>query len=653
MGTVYRARDPALDRLVALKTISPAMLAEKESLLRFQREARAAARLQHPSIVTIYELGEEADGTFYIAMELLSGVDLHEAMVPAERLTREQKLQIVSEVCEGLDYAHKRGVVHRDVKPANIRVLERGGVKILDFGIARLGDSNLTQTGIVLGTPSYLAPELIVGGRVDHRADMWAVGVVLYELVTGQRPFQGPTFASLAYKIVHEPLPAIDATRLGLPPAIGDTLARALDKDPAKRFRDMAEMAAQIESARGRVPASDATLSAEAREAACRRHLGEARQFLAQNKLELALEMARRARALEPSRSDIVALLDEIDLRLRDSVRAPAPTLDLPLVPLTPSRPLVRPRSAAAFRELGTFGEPPATQAACLSPVRDLLATAGADGAVRLWDLPSRTRESTLRTEAHLRNGHDARALCVAFSADGTLLASGHVDGAVHLWDLTREEEVRVRLRHEALVGAVAFSPDGTTLASGGMDSNLKLWNLAAARAGDPRREMHRQPSGVSALAYAAGGSQILTGHPNRVLRLIDAATARLVATLRGPDAQVSAFCLAPDGRSMAVASHDRTIRVFDMETRAPLAVLGGFKRPVTGLCFFPEGELLATVCLDNAVQIWNLQQSATVATLWGRQEESLVGVALFGEADHLAVALADGRIRLWGPADR
>jgi WD40 repeat protein len=113
----------------------------------------------------------------------------------------------------------------------------------------------------------------------------------------------------------------------------------------------------------------------------------------------------------------------------------------------------------------------------------------------------------------------------------------------------------------------------------------------------------------------------------------------------------VSAFCMAPDGRSMAVASHDRTIRVFDMETRAPLAVLAGFRRPVTGMCFFPEGELLATVCLDNAVQIWNLQQATTVATLWGRQEESLVGVALFGDTDHLAAAMADGRIRLWGPA--
>ena len=198
MGTVYRARDPVLDRPVALKTISAELAANPEFLGRFHREARAAARLTHPNIVTIYELGD-VSGTPYIAMELLEGLDLVEAMSPADRLPVDDKLRIMVEVCRGLDYAHKRGVIHRDVKPANVRLLADGTVKLLDFGIARLGESTLTQTGILLGTPSYLAPEVVSGGRVDLRADMWAVGIILYELLSGQRPFQAPTFVGLVY----------------------------------------------------------------------------------------------------------------------------------------------------------------------------------------------------------------------------------------------------------------------------------------------------------------------------------------------------------------------------------------------------------------------------------------------------------------------
>ena len=192
MGTVYRARDPILDRPVALKTISAELAANPEFLGRFQREARAAARLTHPNIVTVYELGDVA-GVPFIAMELLEGLDLVEAMSPPGRLPLDEKLRIMVEVCRGLDYAHKRGVIHRDVKPANVRLLASGAVKLVDFGIARLGESTLTQTGILLGTPSYLAPEVVAGGRVDHRADMWAVGVILYELLSGERPFTATT----------------------------------------------------------------------------------------------------------------------------------------------------------------------------------------------------------------------------------------------------------------------------------------------------------------------------------------------------------------------------------------------------------------------------------------------------------------------------
>jgi hypothetical protein len=672
MGTVYRARDPVLDREVALKTVAPALLARKDTLQRFQREARAAARLQHPNVVVIYELGEH-EGTLFIAMELLEGMDLAQALSQAGRFSLADRVRMLVDVCRGLDYAHKRGVVHRDVKPANVRVLRDGSVKIVDFGIARVADSTMTQTGLVLGTPSYIAPEILEGGRVDHRADMWAVGVILYEMLAGRRPYEAPTIASLVYRIVHEPPPPLDAARLGLPEGLVAVARRCLARDPGQRFQDLAEMALALEQATGLSSGAEAPLPAIARRRACEKNLDEARRLFSEDALEAALEAARRAQSLDASRPEVVALVEQIEERLQEAptlakaappVAAPAPPETVAGPPAAPlpaaetARPMPTPvltelrlRGASVFRELATFGEPPASQASRLSPVGDLFATAGTDGSIRVWDLHSRTRVKVLRTEMHLRSGHDAKATTLAYAPDGRLLASGHVDGAVHLWDVDRAEEAPVRLRHEQMVCALDFSPDGAVLASGGMDSTLKLWDVGAALAGEARRELHRQPSPVTALTYGGGGSWIATGHTNRVLRVHDAATGRLLATLRGPEALVNVLCPAPDGRRLAAASHDRRIRFFDVATREQLFFVEGHRRLTTSLTFFSEGTHFATVGLDNAVHLWDLGTLEMVAALWGRAEESFLGVALYGAGDHIAVALADGRIRVWGPA--
>ena len=662
MGTVYRALDPILDRQVALKTVAPGLISSPETRERFHREARAAARLQHPNIVTIYELGE-VEGILFIAMELLDGRDLSQVMTDPKGIPLERKLRIMIEVCRGLDFAHKRGVVHRDVKPANIRILNDESVKLVDFGIARLVDTtNMTQTGIVLGTPSYIAPEMLVDGKSDHRGDMWAVGVILYEILAGRRPYDGATIAGLVYRIVHEPLPPLPAS-LGLPPELTATVSRALAKDPNARYKDLAEMAHALQQVLG--GSGDAPLAPEVRLREYEQNFAEARLLLTENDLEGALEAARRAQALEPSRTSIVDLVGAIEGQLRDSptLRRAAPQGRVPATtpgpdtatrekPLpTPVLTTLRLRGASVFRDLATFGEPPATQTASLSPVRDLLATSGSDGALRIWDLHSRTRVKVLRSKMHLRTGHDAMALCLAWSPDGSMLASGHVDGSVHLWDLESGQEIAVTLRHDALVGAADFSPDGRTLATGAMDSTLKLWNVEAAVAGEARREMLRQPSGITALRYAGEGTWLVTGHANRVLRIHDARTTRLVGTLRGPEGPISLICPAPDGRKLAVVSQDRTIRVFDIVSRSELVVMEGHRKPAAGLTFFADGTHLATVALDNAVQLWDLDSASSLAALWGPSDESFAGVALFGGGDHIAVALADGRIRLWGPA--
>jgi eukaryotic-like serine/threonine-protein kinase len=665
MGKVYRARDPNLDRVVALKTVAPGLLATKDARVRFEREARAAAKLQHPNIVTIYELGE-VEGILFIAMELIEGLDLGQVMVPTDRFSVEQKVRMVADVSRGLDFAHKQGVVHRDVKPANVRVGRDGVVKILDFGIARLIDSDMTQAGTLLGTPSYMSPEVLRGARVDHRADMWATGVILYEILSGRRPFEAKTITSLVYKIVHEPLPPLDYRQLGMPEPLVGAAMKALSKDPSGRFDDMAEMARILLLAIGDAPPVEPLLDPAVRKRAFERNFEEAQRLLSENDLSGALEAARRAQSLDPSRTGIIALVGAIEEQLRAAVTVKRPPRLGPDEPTRVAEPPgsrtdavrdtrstltdLRTRGAAVFRELATFGEPPATQTVALSPVKDLLAVAGADGAIRLWDLHTRAKAATLRTGMHQRTGHDALALSLAFSPDGGLLASGHVDGNVHLWDLATAEEVPVRLRHEGVVGGLAFSPDGSTLASGSMDSNLRLWDVGTALAGEARRELHRQPAGVTAVTYAAGGDWILTGHSSRILRLLDARTGRLVASMRGPEAQVSLLCLSPDGRHVAVAGHDRVIRLFDLATRGQTAAFPPLRRTCTALSFLSDGSHLASVSQENSVQLWDLESGTPRAALWGQAGESFVGIALLASGDHLVVALADGRIRVWGP---
>jgi serine/threonine-protein kinase len=249
MGILYRARDTLRHREVALKVMTAEALQEPEARARFEHEAQLALRVQHRNIVRVFEAGADGDVPF-IAMEFLRGQTLADRMAAAEPLELAATLDIVIQVCDGLQCLHEQGIVHRDVKPANIWLLEDGGVKLLDLGIAKREGVNLTQLGSVVGSTSYMSPEQLAGGAVDGRADVFSAAVVLYELLSGEKPFHADSITAVMMKVLHEPAPDIRTLVPGIPPALAQAIDTALRKDPGERYREAADFASDLRLAR-------------------------------------------------------------------------------------------------------------------------------------------------------------------------------------------------------------------------------------------------------------------------------------------------------------------------------------------------------------------------------------------------------------------
>ena len=241
MGAVYRARDTLLERTVAVKVISTTIDQNDELRERFFREARAAGQLSHKNIITIHDLGEH-EGQPYLAMEYLQGQDLLARMAAPQRMSLRRRVEIATEICEGLEFAHAHGVVHRDIKPANIFITDSGGVKILDFGLARLVTSELTRSNMMMGTVNYMAPEQVRGERIDHRADIFSTAVVIYELLSGRRAFDSDSFAATLYKILQEVPEALQQIDPMIPIELVRIVDRALAKGRDERYQQMSEM---------------------------------------------------------------------------------------------------------------------------------------------------------------------------------------------------------------------------------------------------------------------------------------------------------------------------------------------------------------------------------------------------------------------------
>ena len=265
MGVLYRGFDPILDREVAVKVMLADFSEDTEQMRpRFYREAKAVAKLQHRNIVTIFEFAEENNQP-HIVMEFLRGVPLNVRMEQHPPLTLDDKLDVVAQLCSGLGYAHTQGIVHRDVKPANVFILEDGTVKLLDFGVAKLATSTLTRQGDVVGSAPYMSPEQIAGTQdLDGRSDVWSTGVLLFELLSGKKPFDGDALTTVVMGILKNEPPPLDQLIPGLPKSVADVVARALQKDRDRRYQTAEELGRELQLIRktqhlSNLPPMDAT----------------------------------------------------------------------------------------------------------------------------------------------------------------------------------------------------------------------------------------------------------------------------------------------------------------------------------------------------------------------------------------------------------
>jgi WD40 repeat protein/tRNA A-37 threonylcarbamoyl transferase component Bud32/Flp pilus assembly protein TadD len=656
-GTVYKARDPQLDRLVAVKVPRGGQLSGGEELDRFLREARSAAQLRHPSIVAVHEVGQ-MDGVPYLVSDFVPGLTLADVL-SARAMPFRESAQLVAQVADALQYAHDQGVVHRDVKPSNVMIGEDGSVHVMDFGLAKRDSGEVTMTveGQVLGTPAYMSPEQAhgEGHKVDGRSDTYSLGVILYRLLTGELPFRGTT-RMLLHQVMHdEPRPP---RRLNdrIPRDLETICLKALAKEPSRRYARAGDLAGDLRH----------FLKGEPIQARRPGTLQRAWFWVKRHPTASVLAAAIPLMILASAVAGIVmvynsrlqrAYQDEADARgIAEEQRS---TADEQREIANKQKEIAdqqRQKAVQARGETEKALDKANTYAYFHRIARAYVALRDND-LLRAEQLLDECPPSQRRWEwFYLKNQCHADLMTIetspngdfpffALSPDGRRFAISSVHGdTVALWDLEKARKIWSVRAGQAIVKAVAYRPDGREVATGGTDGTIKLWGTRTGAELDTLRG-HRD--WVRALAFRPDGKQLASGSRDGTVRLWGVEERRAEQIFKGHDADVTNVAYSPDGQRLASASWDGTVRIWDLKTHNPVRVLSTEQGSLFAVAFSPDGRLLASGGMDQTVKLWNAGDGRLLRTLPGHTF-TVQKLQFSPDGQTLASCSSDGTVRTW-----